>query len=385
MPFLGKDRTLFRLFGLPIKANVSWLFLVALVVWSLGDGYFPSQLGGGVPPYVPWLLAAAGAALLFASLLVHEICHSLVARGMGMPVAGITLFIFGGVSQLEDEPPTAAVEFFMAAVGPISSVLLGMAFAVLYLLGLFGNWPLGLMALLFYLAFINFMLATFNSLPAFPLDGGRVLRSILWAVTGDLRLATNVAARIGSGFGLCLIAGGLFLLFARGPSATLPGVWFIIIGFFLRQAAASSLRMVIMRHHLKGEKVRRFMTTALVTVPPGMSLQHFADEYAFRNRFHHYPVVDDAGHLLGLADARTLRNVPAEAWPTTPVASLTSPVGPSMTLDPDTDAMDALSALRRGQENQAVVVEGGRPVGMVSVQDVLGYLTLKIHLARRKR
>ncbi|MHC4789075.1 MAG: M50 family metallopeptidase, partial [Planctomycetota bacterium] len=191
MPLLGKERTLFRLFGLPIKAKLSWLFLVALVVWTLAQRYFPQELGEGLAWYAYWGLGVVGAAGLFASLIAHELCHSIVARSTGMRVSGITLFLFGGVSQLEEEPPTAGTEFLMAVVGPLSSVVIGVAFLVLWIFANSFGWSRPVLALVKYLFFINFLLAAFNSLPAFPLDGGRVLRSILWAFTGDLRLATH--------------------------------------------------------------------------------------------------------------------------------------------------------------------------------------------------
>ena len=384
MPFIGRERTLFRLFGLPIKADISWLFLVALVVVSLAYGWFPdpARLGPHMRWYVYWGLALAGAAGLFASLIVHEMCHSLVARKTGMPVAGITLFIFGGVSQLEDEPPTAASEFFMAVVGPLASVAIGAVCLIIRLAGSPLGWPRGLLALVGFLAFINFMLAAFNSLPAFPLDGGRVLRSILWGITQDLRLATSIAVQIGSAFGLGLIILGVFLLFRANP---VSGIWLMVIGFFLRQAAAGSLRMVIMRQHLEGDKVERFMTRDVVTVPQDMSVQEFVDGYVFRHRFSYYPVVDQSGLLVGLLSARAPRDVPRELWADTRVAAVMRPAAESVILDPGADAVDALSALRTRDEHRAVVVFNGRPVGIVSLRDLLRFLALKIDLEPRRR
>ncbi|MFO8007569.1 MAG: site-2 protease family protein [Candidatus Brocadiia bacterium] len=207
MPFFRKEITLFHLFGLPIKANPSWLILVALVWTTLAMGWFPSEqaLGPDRPAYIYWLLGGIGTLGLFASLVAHELCHSLVAREVGMPVGGITLFIFGGVSQLRDEPPTAGSEFLMAVVGPLSSVAIGGVFLVLLLIGLAAGWPDTVRSVLKYLSFVNFFLAAFNSVPAFPLDGGRVLRSIMWGVSGDLRSSTRVAAGVGSFFGVGLI------------------------------------------------------------------------------------------------------------------------------------------------------------------------------------
>jgi len=384
MPFLGRDRTLFRLFGLPVKANFSWLFLVALVIFSLAKGYFPhpQRLGPGYPEHVYWGLAFVAAVGLFASLIAHELMHSLVARSTGMPVAGITLFIFGGVSQLEDEPPTALSEFLMAVVGPLASVVIGAIFLVLRLVGSRMEWPAPVLAVIGLLAWVNFVLAAFNSLPAFPLDGGRVLRSILWGVTRDLRTATHVAANVGSVFGFGLMVVGIFLLLGVGD--LIGGIWLMVLGFFLRQAAMGSLQMVVMRQHLEGDKVARFMTTDLVTVPRDMSLEEFVSNYVFHHRFTYYPVVDDAGMLVGLVSARAPRDVDQARWGSTPIAEVMAEADETMTLDPDTDAVDALGALRRREEHRALVVEGGRPVGIVSLRDLLQFLALKIDLEPRR-
>ncbi len=384
MPFIGKDRTLFRLFGLPIKANLSWLFLVALVILTLAQGYFPPRLGEDVPAYLPWVLAVIGAFGLFASLIAHELAHSIVARSTGMPVSGITLFIFGGVSQLEDEPPTAAAEFFMALVGPLSSVIIGSVFLVAMLLGQALGWPQSVQAVLGYLFVINFVLAAFNSLPAFPLDGGRVLRSILWAITKDLRLATQVAAQIGSLFAFGFIIFGLMAAFTM-EGGVIFGVWLTIIGFFLRQASLASLQMVVMREQLQGDKVQRFMTTDVVTIPERLSLQEFVDGYVFRHRFTYYPVVDAEGRLAGLVSGRMLRDVDRDQWPHLTIGDVMRQVSPNLVLDPDADAVDALSALRQGEEQRAVVVQDGRPVGIVSLRDLLQFLALKIDLSPRRR
>ena len=383
MPFGGRDKTLFRLFGLPIKANVSWLFLVALVLVTLARGHFPGELGEGRPWYVYWGLAALGAVGLFASLLVHEIAHSLVARATGMPVAGITLFIFGGVSQLQDEPPTAGSEFMMAVVGPVTSVVLGVLFTALYLVGSGLAWPRAVLALTGLLASVNFLLAAFNSVPAFPLDGGRVLRSILWGITGSLRLATRIAVGIGSFAGLSMIVGGVLIVFYTPLDIT--GIWLAVIGFFLRQAAYGSLQMVVMREHLEGDKVRRFMSPGVVTVPQGLSVADFVRDYVFHHRFSYYPVVDPFGRAIGLLSARAPREVDSALWPRTAVDSVMLPLDKAAILSPDTDAVDALSSLRQGEVQRAVVVEDGRPVGIVSLRDLLRFLALKIDLEPRRR
>jgi len=381
---MARERVLFRLFGLPVKASGSWLFLVALVIYSLWQGYFPQQLGPSASWQLNLALSVVGTVGLFASLIAHEMCHSLVARATGMPVAGITLFIFGGVSQLEDEPSTALSEFFMAIVGPLSSVLIGVGFLAVWFVARLWHFPVALLALARYLAMINFVLAAFNSLPAFPLDGGRVLRSVVWAVTDNLRVATRFAATIGSAFGILMIVAGFFTIMTT-PGIQIGGIWLIVLGFFLRQAAMGSLQMVILRHNLQGNRVRRFMTMNLVTVPQDLDVQRFVDEYVFHHRFNYYPVVDDDGLLVGLIGSRAPRRVPPERWPVTPVSELMRRADENLILDPDTDAVDALAALRPLDEHRAVVVENGRPVGIVSLSDLLEFLALKIDLTPRRR
>jgi Zn-dependent protease/CBS domain-containing protein len=386
MSFFGKDHTLFRLFGLPIKANVSWLFLVALIMFSLAEFWFPDQfyrahVEGTQTTY--WALALIGTVGLFASLIIHEMCHSLVARSTGMPVAGITLFIFGGVSQLQDEPPTAGAEFFMAVVGPLSSVLIGGVMFVAYLIGKHAHWGIAAESVVLYLAVINVILAAFNSLPAFPLDGGRVLRSIVWGISGDLQVATQVAVTIGSGLGFLMIFAGLALMFmVRGEF--LGGLWLLVIGFFVRQAALSNLQMVQMREYLEGETVRRFMTTDVVTVHRDLNLQRFVDELVFHHRFNYYPVVDEAGALIGVVSARAPRQVGQHEWGVTSVGDVMQALDESMTIGPDDDAVEALGSLRRREESRLVVVENGRPIGIVSLRDLLSFLALKIDLEPRR-
>jgi CBS domain-containing protein len=297
-----------------------------------------------------------------------------------MPVSGITLFIFGGVSQLEDEPPTAKAEFAMAVVGPLASIVLGGVFLGSFLVAKVLGLPQTVVVVVKWLGIINLVLAGFNSLPAFPLDGGRVVRSAIWAITDELKLATHVAANIGSMFGLGLILLGVFLLF----NAVLPGLWLMVIGFFLRQSALGSLRMTMIREELAGEQVSRFMTTDLVTVPHDLPLDEFVQDYVFHHRFSYYPVVDEEGRLAGLVSAKGPADVEQEQWGSTTVQELMSEPDEHLVLDPDSDAVDALSSLRQREEHRGIVVEEGRPVGIVSLRDLLQFLALKIDLEPRR-
>ncbi len=369
--------TVGRLFGVPVHVHPSWLVLFVLIVISLTQLMFAPELGGRVEWYVPWLLGTVAAVGLFASLLAHELCHSLVARRLGMPVSGITLFIFGGVSQLGDEPPTAAAEFMMAAVGPLSSLLIGSAFLALWLPSRLLGWSPSVQALLRCLFYVNFFLAGFNTLPAFPLDGGRILRSVLWGVTGDLRLATQVAARIGSFFAFGMMTLGLLGLLT---GAGIGAAWPLVLGFFLRLGARSSLRMVMMRESLAGLPVRRLMNTGVVSVPRGLDVQTFVESCVFGHLLDQYPVVDEAGHVVGLVRARAPKNVPRADWATTSVGALMEGLTQGAVLHPDADAARALALLSQQQEGTLLVVEDGKPIGTLGLRDLLRFLALTAEL-----
>ena len=376
--------TLVRIFGIPIRVSPSWLLLFGLIVFSLSskDGWFHQW--GGIGPLSEgafWALGVVGALGLFASLLAHELCHSVVARYTGMPVSGITLFVFGGVSELGDEPPTAVAEFFMAVVGPLSSVIISVACLGMVVAGkkVF-HWPETVNALFGYLALINFVLAVFNSIPAFPLDGGRILRSVMWGATGDLRGATQVAARIGSGLAIAMIAGGALILLAGG---LIGGMWLIFIGFFLRQAAAGSLQHVIVRQGLAGETVGSVMGPPPVTVTPDVTLGRFVREYALPYRRPVFPVVDESGRLVGAVRSRDPARVDRLAWGDSTVADVVRGVTEDQVIGPHAQALEALSRLQGEEERLLMVVEDGRLVGVLGLRDLLDFLSLKIELSRR--
>lgn len=383
MRFLRNNRTFFRIFGFPIRIHPSWLLLVGLIVYSLAgrDGVFRSLLDGQpVSEVTYWVLGVLGALGLFSSLIAHELCHSLVARRTGIPVRGITLFIFGGVSELGDMPATPASEFFMAVVGPLSSLAIGGLFAVLWMVGRLLGLPAAVRALLGYLVLVNGMLALFNSIPAFPLDGGRIVRSVLWGVSGNLRAATRTAAWIGSAFGILLIAGGMMFIFIGG---TIAGVWLVFIGFFLGQAARGSLQRTIMREDLIGEHVGHFMQPRPVTVRPDLSLRGFVDEYVLPYHFAMFPVVDEEGRLIGVIGSRDPARWSRAGWDAITVGDVMSEADRAFVLSPETPAPEAFARLAGEQGRRLIVVANNRPVGIVSLRDLLDFLALKAELGIR--
>lgn len=361
----GRRYQLFRFAGFPIRIDLSWLLVATLVTWSL-TGYFDLRL----PALSSWVHAAmglAGALGLFLSVLLHELAHAFVARRYGMSIRGITLFVFGGIAEMEVEPPAPAAEFGVAIAGPIASF--GLAVACLSgwaAGGGSGPWSAPVDAVTGYLAGVNALLAVFNLVPAFPLDGGRVLRSLLWQWRGDLRWATRVCSRLGSAFGLALIfLGGLRLL---DPQGRVGGLWMILIGLFLRWAARASYQHLLVRSGLEGEPVSRFMRREPVTVPRFLSVAQLVDDYVRRYQHRIFPVVDNE-RLIGYVSTARVQSLPREEWSRQSVGTLVEPLTPESMVAPDTDALEALTRMSRARLPLLLVVDGGRLVGVLGLGD----------------
>jgi len=371
----GKKIHLFTIFGFDVGIDITWLFLAVLVTWSLAAGLFPVWFKDYTTATY-WWMGVAGALGLFLSIVFHEFWHSIVARYYGLPMRGITLFIFGGVAEMEDEPQNAKTELLMAVAGPLSSVVLGCIFLLVYWGVSAAAWSEPVGGVLLYLGWLNIVLAVFNMLPAFPLDGGRVLRSILWFAKGNLRWATRIAAGIGSGFGMLLIVLGL-LSFITGGFIT--GVWYFLIGMFIRGAANMSYRQVLVRNALGGETVARFMQQNPVTVPPSVSIRELVDDYFYKYHYKMFPVADD-GTLTGCITTSEVKNIPREQWDTLRVQDVLVPCSTETTISPDTDAMKALSVMNRTGRSRLMVVEGDHLIGVITLKDMLKFLNLKIDL-----
>lgn len=372
----GKAFPLFRLFGFSVKADPSWLIIVALIVWTLAAFYFP-QLVPEQRPQVYWIMGLFGAIGLFGSIVLHELAHSLVARQFNVPIRGITLFIFGGVAELDREPPTAKAEFWVAIAGPIMSVLISViAIALWWVTGRAGAPP-AIVAILGYLGWINMLLVAFNMIPAFPLDGGRVLRSILWAIRGNLRWATKVTSTIGAAFGLVLIGLGLLAML---NGYLYNGLWTALIGMFLRGAASASYQQLLVRRALEGESVSRLMSTDPVTAPPDVTLREFVEDYVYQHHFKMFPIVEDDGRLLGCLSIDRVKKVPRDEWDTTTVRHVTDPCSGGNSIEPEADAMQALSRMQRLRVSRLMVVEDDRVVGIFSIRDVMKLMELRVEL-----
>ena len=371
----GKRITLFKLLGFEVRIDLSWIVIAVLIAWSLSTGLFPFYYKN-LSTETYWAMGIIAAVGLFISIIVHEFSHSLVARHYGMPMKGITLFIFGGVSEMEEEPPSPKVELLMAGVGPLSSIAIAVFFYWISLLGKTIGWGEPINGVVEYLAVINALLAGFNLLPAFPLDGGRVLRAALWHWKRNVRWATRVSSQVGSGFGILLIVLGIFNVF-RGNF--IGGMWWFLIGMFLRGAAKMSYRQLMTREALEGEKVQRFMNPNPVTVAPTTTIEEFVEDYVYKYHFKMFPVAN-SGRAIGCITTKQVKEVPREQWRDVTVSELALECTPDTTVKPDDDAIRAISLMRRTGGSRLVVIEDDRLVGVVSLKDMLHFLSLKVDL-----
>jgi Zn-dependent protease/CBS domain-containing protein len=372
----AKKIRLFKVFGFEVGIDPSWVVLAILVAWSLSMGFFPAQYQD-LSTGMYWFMGIVGTVGLFFSIVLHEMCHSLVARRYGIGMRGITLFMFGGVAEMGEEPPGPRAEFMMAVAGPLSSVAIGLIFYGVYLLVLNTRQPVPVAGILMYLAMINGLLAAFNLVPAFPLDGGRMLRSALWGWKKDLRWATRIASRIGSSFGILLIVLGVFQFFGGN---FIGGMWWFLIGMFLRGAARSSYEQLLLRRALEGEPVERFMNTDPVTVNRSVSVDDLVEDYIYKYHYKMFPVVENTGRLVGCVTTKQVKDVPREEWKRKKVEEISAPCSEENVIDPRVDAMKALSLMTKTGASRLLVATGDHLVGVLALKDMLKFLSVKVEL-----
>ena len=365
----GSSFRVARLFGIDIEIHPSWLLILAFVAYSLSAGFFPDQYEDW-SQLAYWTVGISAAVLLFVTVLIHELAHALVAKRRGLDVPRITLFIFGGVSHLGRQPASAGEEFQIAAAGPATSLVIA---ALTGLAGLaFSGVNEQLEATLFYLAFVNALLAVFNILPGFPLDGGRVLRSIAWKRTGSFRRATRIAAGVGEVFGYALIAAGFFLLLS---GFLFNGLWFMFIGWFLLGAArgeAANLQLEGAPKHLTARDVMR---PDFPSVTPGVPLQVVVDDYMV-GQGERAVIVANGGAVLGILTVTDVRRVPRSEWRNTPAQAAMTPRERVITVVATTPAVEVLVLLGEKRLNQVPVLEDGRMIGLVTRREILERLQL---------
>lgn len=361
--------------GIDIYINWSWLLAIIFITWFLGDFYharFPAW--GSTTDYV---VAFISGILLFATVLVHELAHSVTARAHGLPVHTIVLFIFGGVSNLTQEPPSPKIEFLVAIAGPITSLVLSGIFYLLHatLTGL----PTEITAVFGYLASVNLILGLFNLIPGFPLDGGRVLRSLLWLMMGNMRRATHVASRIGEAIGFIFIILGILWAFQGGD--IFNGLWIAFIGWYLYNAASSSYQMAMVDRALVGVDVRNVMDAAPAAVGAALTVQDLVYEHMLSTNQRAIPVSGPDGSFVGLVTLSDVNHVPRDQWDRTSVSQIMTRTEQLQTVFPDEHLRQALQQLAENNYHQLPVLQDGRLVGMLNRAHVLQYLHIREKLA----
>jgi Zn-dependent protease len=359
-----------KIAGIDIDINVSWIIILVLLTVSLATGWFP-QLYPGWSTATYWVTSFIASLLLFVSVLLHELAHSFVARRRGLPVKSITLFIFGGVSNIEREPTSPGVEFQMAVVGPLTSLLIGVVCFLLQLPLRGSNSPLE--GILFYLAVTNVLLGVFNLIPGFPLDGGRVLHSIIWKITDSMRQATRVATISGQIIAYLFILLGVWLFFI---GYFFDGIWLGFIGWFLLSAAQSANSQAMLTSVFKGVTVGEVMNPKPTTVPGNISLQQLVDAYFLPGGLR-YALVMQADHLAGLVTLSDIRHIPRERWTHVPVSQVMIPLERLHVVSPQQSLSDVLPLMAGRDVNQLPVVQNGALVGLLSRDAIVQYLEVR--------
>ncbi len=362
-----------RIIGIPVRIHYTLWLVLLLIAWSLAEGYMPQHYPGlGVTTY--WAIGIVSAIILFVSVFLHELSHSYIAKKNGLPIARITLFFFGGVSEMSEEPKDAALEVRMAAAGPLTSFLIG---AVLggsyYVTGLASGPAISInpltpvIATLYYAALLNGVLGAFNLIPAFPLDGGRVLRGSLWRRSKNLLSATANATRVSEAISLLMMAIGLFFVVFGD---FINGLWIIFLGWFIRSGAETSLRQTRLTESLAGVRVGDIMTKELLSVSPDASVQQLVSDYFLVHPHGGYPVISN-GKLLGVVTMSSVRSIPREKREVERVSQAMVPYERTVTVSPTTLAIDALQLMAKNGIGRLVVMDGDKIAGMVTRGDLM--------------
>ena len=379
-----------RIFGFDINVDWSWLFVLFLVTWNLASLF--GRLHPGWEDVLRWGTALAAALLFFASVLAHEMAHSLMAKAQGMSVRDITLFLFGGVSNIQRHPPTPIAEFLIAVVGPITSFVLGVLFIVLSGVNV-GPVPAAVQdptniieqldpitTLLLWLGPINIVVGLFNLIPGFPLDGGRLVRSVFWVITGSLRQATRWASWMGQGVAWIMIVAGISMMFgARIPifgTGFGNGLWLAFIGWFLNNASAQSYRQVVIRDVLEGVPVVKMMRKNPPTVSPTCSITDLVHDHVMGTDDHAFPVMEN-GRLVGIVTLDDMRAVSRGQWDTTAVREIMTPKRQLVSVSPDEEADDALTKLTQRDVRQLPVLQNGQLIGLLRRRDIIKWFRLQ--------
>jgi Zn-dependent protease len=355
-----------HVFGIPISVHYSWFTILVLLTWVLAVSYYPAEFDDW-SAVLYWIMGALTAILLFVAVLVHELGHAVVAQRYKVPVRGITLFIFGGVAQMGEEPPNAVAEFWIAVAGPLVSFALAAVLGLLHA-ALSGVAPL--LALTKYLAYVNGTLALFNLIPGFPLDGGRVFRAVMWAITHNLRRATLLAANLGRGVSLLFVLLGVWQVI-DGKIGT--GLWVAFIGWFLETAARTEVQRQEIQGLLAGRRTAEAMDADPAFIAAGTTLQQLVDRFirvAGQRSF----VIETDDHTVGLLTLHQIKGVPRSQWPTTAAARIMTPTAQAKPVGPDSELWIVLQEMDRSGATQLPVMANGRIVGMLTREDIMRFL-----------
>jgi Zn-dependent protease/CBS domain-containing protein len=364
--------------GIEIRIDYSWFVIFFLILWTFSSGVFPAVYPGQpTPTYLA--MGVAGTFLFFSSLLAHELAHSVVAMRKGIPVDRITLFIFGGMAHTRMEFESPGDEFLIAGAGPVSSFLIALLFAAVGWTGATAGWSPAVVWVAQYLAFLNVILAVFNLLPGFPLDGGRLFRAAVWKASGSLEKATRWASMGGKVLGYLLMALGLLSLFGGN---VIGGVWMIFIGWFVRMAAEAGYTQYLLHAALEGIRARDLMAADPETVPAEATLREFVEDYVFSGRHNAYPVVEGA-HPLGILTLDRVKSVPREEWETRTVRGAMVPLSENVVVHPEEGMTRVMEKLQESQVRRVLVARNGELLGIITRGDLARWLERHRMLAGR--
>ncbi len=357
--------------GIRIGLDYSWFIMFVLVVFILANYFFPQNIED-ISTGASWLLGIVAALLFFFSILMHEFAHAIVAKKRNVDISEIILFIFGGLAKMKKEPERARDEFVIAGAGPLCSFFLG----IIFLVAAFVLEPMvsiGVYSVLWYIGYLNILLVIFNMVPGFPLDGGRMLRAVIWHYTGNLRKSTRIVSNLGQIFAFFLMFTGVLVLF--GGSVIVGVVW-VFVGMFLLQSAKSGYYMVAMREGLSDIPVKKIMTTNPSTVHPDVTLRNLVNEYFFKNRFSCFPVMR-RDEFVGLVEINQVKAVDRKQWEFTRVSDVMTPREALRTVEPDTDAYDVLMQMIDAGSGRLPVLDKGELIGIISRKDIMQFVEFK--------
>jgi len=360
-----------KVFGIQLRLHYSWFIIFALLTFALVAPYYSSWFW--------WVIGVITCLLFFGSVIAHELAHSLVGRANGIPVKSITLFIFGGIAQMTKEAARPNAELKMAAAGPACSAVIGGMFMLISYLN--PGMPEPVARMVQWLASMNLALATFNMIPGFPLDGGRVFRSVLWRFTGDYKRATRIATQVGQGVGYTFIVGGIVIIFLQPFNLSwFSGVWIAFIGWFIRNAATSSYQQARWREALKGFTAAQVMTTNCPVVPSDVTLNQVIQEYIIPSGCRLFMVAGYGGSLGGVLSLQNIKSVSKQKWGVTQVQEVMTPIDKLSAAQLGQDALSILEQIDESGVNQTAVVSEGRVVGLIDRDDLITFLRARAEL-----